>query len=67
MLCYTSPVSYFITDLYNLITCYPYLSFIGTIRRYGIVADAIIMIGGLSGELKSGGVKIGGNSNTNGK
>jgi hypothetical protein len=32
---------------------------LGTIRRYGIVAEAIIMMGGLAGELKSGGIKIG--------
>lgn len=31
---------------------------LGTIRRYGIVADALIMLGGLAGELKSGGIKI---------
>lgn len=31
---------------------------LGTIRRYGIVADALIMLGGLAGELKSGGMKI---------
>ena len=30
---------------------------LGTIRRYGIVADALIMLGGLAGELKSGGIK----------
>ena len=31
---------------------------LGTIRRYGIVADALIMLGGLAGELKSGGIKV---------
>jgi hypothetical protein len=31
---------------------------LGTIKRYGTVADAIIMVGGLSGELKAGGVKM---------
>lgn len=31
---------------------------LGTIRRYGIVADAIIMIGGLAGELRAGGVTV---------
>ena len=33
---------------------------LGTIRRFGIVADAIIMLGGLGGELRAGGVKVGG-------
>jgi hypothetical protein len=31
---------------------------LGTIKRYGVVADAIIMIGGAKGELRSGGVSI---------
>jgi len=31
---------------------------LGTIKRYGTVADAIIMIGGLSNELKIGGIQI---------
>jgi hypothetical protein len=31
---------------------------LGTIKRYGLVADAIIMIGGLGGELKAGGIKM---------
>ena len=30
---------------------------LGTIKRYGLVADAIIMIGGLKAVLKAGGVK----------
>ena len=29
---------------------------LGTIKRYGIVADALIMIGGLNAELKAGGI-----------
>lgn len=29
---------------------------LGTIKRYGLVADALIMIGGLSAELKAGGI-----------
>ena len=33
---------------------------LGTIKRYGVVADAIIMIGGLGAELKAGGVKVAG-------
>ena len=33
----------------------------GTIKRYGIVADALIMLGGLTAELRSGGVKSVGN------
>jgi len=33
---------------------------LGTIRRFGIVADAIIMLGGLAGELRAGGVKVSG-------
>jgi len=36
---------------------------LGTIKRYGTVADAIIMIGGLGAELKSGGYVIPGGSN----
>lgn len=35
---------------------------LGTIKRYGVVADALIMLGGLGGELKSGGFKIAGDS-----
>ena len=31
---------------------------LGTIKRYGVVADAIIMLGGIKGELKSGNVKV---------
>jgi len=31
---------------------------LGTIKRYGIVADAIIMLGGLKGELVKGGFKF---------
>jgi hypothetical protein len=31
---------------------------LGTIKRYGLVADAIIMIGGIGGELKAGGIKM---------
>ena len=38
---------------------------LGTIKRYGVVADAIIMLGGLIGELKAGGYVIG-NNNTGG-
>ena len=33
---------------------------LGTIKRYGIVADAIIMLGGAKAELRSGGVPIAG-------
>jgi len=33
---------------------------LGTIKRYGVVADAIIMLGGLGAELKAGGVKVAG-------
>ena len=29
---------------------------LGTIKRYGLVADALIMLGGLSAELKAGGI-----------
>ena len=36
---------------------------LGTIKRYGTVADAIIMIGGLGAELKAGGFVIPGGSN----
>eukprot|EP01041_Mallomonas_annulata_P004393 gene4393-8742_t len=32
---------------------------LGTIKRYGVVADALIMLGGLSAELRSGGFKVG--------
>ena len=38
---------------------------LGTIKRYGLVADAIIMLGGLGGELRQGGVKVAGASNPN--
>ena len=38
---------------------------LGTIKRYGLVADAIIMIGGLGGELKQGGIQVVGGSNPN--
>eukprot|EP01038_Epipyxis_sp_PR26KG_P014479 gene14479-19436_t len=31
---------------------------LGTIKRYGVVADALIMLGGLAGELKAGGYSI---------
>ena len=31
---------------------------LGTIKRYGLVADAIIMIGGLSEALRAGGIKV---------
>ena len=31
---------------------------LGTIKRYGLVADAMIMLGGLGGELRQGGVKV---------
>jgi hypothetical protein len=31
---------------------------LGTIKRYGVVADAIIMLGGLKAELRNGGFKI---------
>lgn len=33
---------------------------LGTIKRYGIVADAIIMIGGIGAEMKAAGYKIAG-------
>jgi hypothetical protein len=33
---------------------------LGTIKRYGVVADAIIMIGGIKGELTAGGVRFAG-------
>ena len=33
---------------------------LGTIKRYGVVADAIIMIGGIGAELKAGGYKVAG-------
>jgi hypothetical protein len=33
---------------------------LGTIKRYGVVADAIIMIGGLGAEMEAGGYKIAG-------
>mmetsp|Transcript_7987 Transcript_7987/g.13270 ORF Transcript_7987/g.13270 Transcript_7987/m.13270 type:complete len:226 (+) Transcript_7987:33-710(+) len=39
---------------------------LGTIKRYGLVADAIIMIGGLGGELRSGGIKVAGGGSDNG-
>lgn len=32
---------------------------LGTIKRYGLVADALIMLGGAKGELRQGGLKIG--------
>lgn len=32
---------------------------LGTIKRYGVVADAIIMLGGINGELKAGGINYG--------
>lgn len=38
---------------------------LGTIKRYGVVADAIIMLGGLAGELKSAGL-MAGDSNKSG-
>lgn len=31
---------------------------LGTIKRYGVVADAIIMLGGIKGELKQGNVNV---------
>ena len=31
---------------------------LGTIKRYGLVADAIIMVGGLSEALRAGGIKV---------
>lgn len=34
---------------------------LGTIKRYGVIADAIIMMGGLIGELKAGGLEVKGN------
>jgi hypothetical protein len=33
---------------------------LGTIKRYGVVADALIMQGGLASELRAGGVKVAG-------
>ena len=33
---------------------------LGTIKRYGTVADALIMIGGLGSELRAGGFEVGG-------
>ena len=33
---------------------------LGTIKRYGLVADAIIMVGGLSEALRAGGIKVAG-------
>lgn len=33
---------------------------LGTIKRYGLVADAIIMLGGLGAELKGAGIKVAG-------
>ena len=33
---------------------------LGTIKRYGVVADAIIMIGGIGAELKAGGYNVAG-------
>jgi hypothetical protein len=38
---------------------------LGTIKRYGLVADAIIMLGGLGGELKQGGIQVAGGGNPN--
>ena len=35
---------------------------LGTIKRYGVVADAIIMLGGLKAELRNGGFAIAGES-----
>jgi hypothetical protein len=35
---------------------------LGTIKRYGVVADAIIMLGGAKGELRSGGIVLPGDS-----
>lgn len=39
---------------------------LGTIKRYGIVADAIIMLGGAKGELRSGGFKLAEDSTSGG-
>lgn len=43
---------------------------LGTIKRYGVIADAIIMQGGLVNELRSGGINVasngGSNANSNG-
>ena len=33
---------------------------LGTIKRYGLVADAIIMLGGIGAELKAAGIKVAG-------
>ena len=33
---------------------------LGTIKRYGTVADALIMLGGLASELRAGGYEVGG-------
>lgn len=38
---------------------------LGTIKRYGVIADTIIMQGGLISELRNGGIKIIGNNNLN--
>ena len=38
---------------------------LGTIKRYGVVADAIIMQGGLAAELRSGGLQVGGEQSKN--
>lgn len=33
---------------------------LGTIKRYGVVADALIMLGGLGSELRAGGIQVAG-------
>lgn len=38
---------------------------LGTIKRYGVVADAIIMIGGIGAELKAGGLQVAGTASAN--
>jgi hypothetical protein len=37
---------------------------LGTIKRYGVVADAIIMVGGLGAALKAGGITVAGGGGT---
>eukprot|EP00607_Mallomonas_marina_P001937 CAMPEP_0182427688 /NCGR_PEP_ID=MMETSP1167-20130531/18985_1 /TAXON_ID=2988 /ORGANISM="Mallomonas Sp, Strain CCMP3275" /LENGTH=210 /DNA_ID=CAMNT_0024610111 /DNA_START=106 /DNA_END=738 /DNA_ORIENTATION=+ len=39
---------------------------LGTIKRYGVVADVIIMIGGVGAALKEGGYKVGSGGSANG-
>ena len=64
---HSAPSKGIFSNIYNITLCTSHTVNLFLIGRYGLVADAIIMIGGLTSELRAGGIYVGSSSsNVNG-